>query len=338
MAQPFDTGNLELSGEPVPIADPIDVSQNGLGHFSASENGVLAYTSGGAVGDSQLTWFDRSGKKLGTVGAPGSLGTFSLSRDDSAVVYARVNAGRSDLWLHDLIHNSADTPLTFTGSNLFPVFSADNSQIFFESNRDGDYKVYRKALNGTGTDNEKVIDATHKWPTDASTQYLFTNSSPDEENGGHIWVRPLSDDSKPFQYVRTESTETLPRISPGGNWLAYQSNISGKSQVYVASFPKPDKKWTITNDGGRAPVWSRDGSELYYYGSDNQIMAVEVTPGKQFPFGTPKALFPVRFSRATTVRFEVNKDGNFLVRALLEQPVSAPITVVLNWPETLKKK
>jgi Tol biopolymer transport system component len=336
MAQPFDTGNLELRGDAVPIGgDQIDVNQSSLGHFSASENGVLAYTSGGAVGDGQLTWFDRFGTKLGTVGPPGSLGAFSLSRDDSAVVYGRTDAaGRFDLWL---MRNSAERRLTFAGNNQWPVFSADASQIFFESNRDGDYKVYQKALDGTGTD--KVIAATHEWPTDASPDFLFTNSSPDEKYGGHIAVHPLSGDSKPFPYVATTKfNETLPRISPDGHLLAYQSDESGQTQVYVVSFPQPDKKWPISNGGGRAPVWGRDErNELYYYGPDNKIMVVEFTPGKHVAFGTPKPLFPVRFS-ANNARFEVSKDGRFLVRALLEEPASASMTVVLNWPEMLKKK
>jgi serine/threonine protein kinase len=338
MAQPFDTGNLELRGDAFPVGDQIDQAQTfaSTAHFSASQNGVLAYTSGGATGDAQLTWLDRNGKKLGTVGAPGYLGSFSLSHDDSRVVYPRgdQSAGRFDLWLNDLVHNS-ETRLTSSGNNNWPVFSADGTQVFFESNRDGDYKIYRKAANGTGTD--EVIDATHKWPTDASPQYLFTNSSPDEKSGGHMWVRPLSGDRKPIPYAPTEFNETLPRISPDGSWLAYQSDISKRPEVYVLSFPQLGGKWTVSTSGGRAPVWSRDGRELYYYSRDNKIMAVEVTPGKQFQFGIPKALFPVRFS-VGSARFEVSRDGRFLVPAAVEQDASAPMTVVLNWPEMLKKK
>jgi serine/threonine-protein kinase len=339
MAQPFDTGNLELRGDAVPIPiDQIDVSQGTMGHFSASENGVLAYTSGGAVGDGQLTWLDHSGKKLGTVGPPGSLGAFSLSRDDSAVVYARVDAaGRSDLWSRSLVSNSGEHRLTFTGNNQWPVFSADASQLFFESDRDGDYKVYRTAANGTGSD-EVIIDPRHQFPTDASPDFLFTNSSPDERDGGHIWVHPLSGNSKPTDYVppTQKFNETNPRISPNGNFLAYQSTESGQPEVYVVSFPHPDKKWTISNGGGRAPVWSRAGTELYHYSRDNKIMAVEFTPGKQ-TFGVREPLFPVRFS-GSIARFEVSREGRFLVRALLEQQASASMTVVLNWPEMLKKK
>jgi serine/threonine protein kinase len=339
MAQPFDARNLELRGDAFLVGDQVDQAQTfaATAHFSASQNGVLAYTSGGSTGDTQLTWFDRDGKKLGTVGVPGYVGAFSLSRDDSTVVYPRadLSVGRFDLWVHDLMHKS-ETRLTFTGNNNWPVFSADGTQVFFESNRDGDYKIYRKAANATGT--YEVIDPTHKWPTDASTQYLFTNSSPDEKNGGHIWVRPLSGDSKPSPYAPTEVDERLPRISPDGNWLAYQSNISKRPEVYVVSFPQPDRKFTVSTSGGSAPVWSRDGRELYYYSRDNnKIMAVEITPGKQFQFGIPKALFPVRFS-AGTGRFEVSKDGHFLVPAAVEQDPSAPMTVVLNWPEMLKKK
>jgi serine/threonine protein kinase len=338
MAQPFDAGKLESTGDPVPLAGAIDRARTGpeIGHFSASANGVLAYTSGGAVGDGQLTWFDRNGNKLGTVGAPGYLREFSLSPDSSAVVLVRedLQTLRSDLWVHDLTHDS-EFRLTSSGFNLYPVFSADGRQVFFEGNRDGDYKVYRKAANGTGQ--EELVEATHMWPSDASRDYLFTNTFPDEKNGGDIWVLPFTGGRKPFAYVHTEFNETFPRISPDGRWLAYQSSESKRREIYVVSFPQPGGKWPVSNGGGRAPVWSRDGRELYYYSADNKIMAVEVKPGDQFQFGVPKALFTVRFS-FDAGRFEVNKDGRFLLPALVEQDASAPITVVLNWPELLKKK
>jgi Tol biopolymer transport system component len=237
--------------------------------------------------------------------------------------------------VHDLVHN-AESPLTSGGASLYPVYSADGTHIFFEGDRDGDYKVYRKAANGTGP--EELASATHMRPMDASRDYLFTTSS-EEKTRGQILVLPLSGDRKPFPYIATaDFTETLPRISPGdGRWLAYQSNESNGAGVYVVSFPKPGEKWRISN--GTSPAWSRDGRELYYYSpSDNRVMAVEIRPGKQFQFGLPKPLFAVHLS-TNTPRIEVSQDGRFLLPALVEQQdTSMLMRVVLNWPEMLKKK
>jgi Tol biopolymer transport system component len=341
MAQPFDAGKLELRGDAFPVGDQIDANEDLAGHFSASQNGLLAYTSSNATGEAQLTWFDRNGQKLSTVGASGNLQEFSLSRDDSAVVFTRLGQdGLSNLFRHDLVHHS-ESRLTTIGTNRFPVFSADSRYVFFASNHDGEFKVYRMATNGTGHD--EVIDATPKRPGDASSEYLFTVRRTAEKNDDDIWVQPLSREGKPFAYVQTVFDELFPRISPDSSWLAYQSNesVSKGPEVYVVrvSFPHPDGKWPISVGGGRFPVWSRHGSELYYYGSDNKIWAVEIKPpkGNQFQWGNPKALFPVRLAK--NVPFEVSNDGHFLVLASNEQEASAPMmTVVLNWPEMLKKK
>jgi serine/threonine protein kinase len=339
MAQSFDAGSLELRGDAVSVADQIDVGRlsTALGHFSASQNGVLAYTSGSATGDGQLTWFDPSGIKLGTVGPPGYLREFSLAPNDSEVVFARADQGnvRFDLWIHNLLRHT-ESRLTSTGTNVYPVFSADGTHVFFESNRDGDYKVYRTAVHETSS--AEVIDATPKFPADASPDYLFTNSSRGENNGD-IWIQPLSG-GKPSPYIKTAFNDANPRISPDGRWLAYQSNESTRYEVYVVGFPRQGEKWTVSTNGGSAPVWSRKGDELYYYEDiDNKIVAVEIKPpkGNQFQFGTPKALFTARVGGPNS-RFEVSTDGRFLVRALVDNEASPPITVVLNWPEMLKKK
>lgn len=102
------------------------------------------------------------------------------------------------------------------------------------------------------------------------------------------------------------------------------------------SFPEKNGKWQISTDSGTMPVWSHDGRELFYYGADNKIMAVEIKPGPQFQAGVPRALFEARLSRRNN-SFEVSKDGRFLLPLLTEQNSSAPMTVVINWPELLKK-
>jgi eukaryotic-like serine/threonine-protein kinase len=169
----------------------------------------------------------------------------------------------------------------------------------------------------------------------------MTTSGNTPKTGLDIWVLPLFGDRKAFPYVQTEFQENHPRLSPDRRWLAYKSNESKRSEIYVVSFPQPGEKWQISTDGGQAPVWSPDGRELYYNSLDNKIMAVEIKPfppgNRQSQFGVPRALFEVRMLTNDS-GFDVSKDGRFLLPALVEQSVSPPMTVVLNWPEMLKKR
>jgi Tol biopolymer transport system component len=343
MAQPFSTSKLATTGDAVPVAEQVDVVTSGgaaLGHFSASQNGVLMYTSsGGRGGNVQLTWFDRTGKKLYTAGAPGNLQWFSISPDGASIAVTRQDpqTGKYDIWTRDLMHQS-ESRLTFMGNNRFPVWSADGTHIFFWSDRDGALKTYQKAANGTGQ--VELVDAANRLLVDASRDghYLFTitpNNNP--KTGNDIWVHPLFGDRKQFPYVATEFQEVWPRLSPDGHWLAYQSNESQQFQIYVVSFPQPGGKWQISATGGTDPVWSHDGRELYYYSADNKIMAVNIKPGPQFQFGEPKGLFEANIS-TNNISFDVSKDGRFLLPVLgTEQAATVPMTVVLNWQAGLKK-
>src|SRR5262249_54518481 len=159
MAQPFDTGKLETIGGAVPLAEQVDANTAGvgivLGYFSASQNGVLVYTSGRALAGVQLTWFNGAGRKLETVGAPGQFGAFSLSPDGTRVAFMRRDpqVGRFDLWTRDLARG-VESRLTSNGVGSGPVWSADGTHIFYASR--GFDTIYQKAANNSGA--EEVVD------------------------------------------------------------------------------------------------------------------------------------------------------------------------------------
>lgn len=248
--------------------------------------------------------------------------------------------GRYDLWTLDLARGT-ESRLTSSGIGSGPVWSADGTHIFYGS-RPFD-KIYLKAANNTGT--EEVVDVAAMLPMNASRdgRYLFMTAPPaTRKTGSDIWVLPLFGDRKPFPYLQTEFQENQPGLSPDGRWLAYRSNESKRNEIYVVNFPQPAGKWQISTNGGLEPVWSRDGRELYYYGPDNKIMAVSIKPSvpgdPQLQFGVPRALFEVRISTTPdNTNFDVSKDGRFLLPVLEERPASTPMTVMLNWPELLKK-
>ena len=343
MAQPFDTKRLELAGEPVPVAEQVGNSNGVHGFFAASANGVLAYRSGGASVGAQLTWLDRQGKALGTVGEPGFLQGPAISPDGKTVVVARrdLQSGLFDLWLQDLGRGTASRFTFHPTSNAAQVWSPDGGQVAFSSNHESFPGVYRKAVSGVGREEFMDKDARLKVPRDWSRdgRYLIEEVL-DPKTKSDVWVLPLFGDRKPFPYLQTEFNERNPKLSPNGRWLAYASDETKRNDVYVESFPTATGKWQVSTKGGDFPVWSRDGRELFFIGGDGNMTAVEVTggAGAKFEAGAPQPLFQMRLGNdAATRRFDVSKEGRFLIPAAAVQAASAPIAVVVNWTAGLKK-
>jgi len=344
MAQPFDAAKLQTTGDPLPIAEQVDYRSGGFtySYFAASQNGVLAYASGGYGGNLQITWFDRTGKSAGTVGKPVDIQWASLSPDGKSVVTDRAasaGSGDRDIWLYDLARGT-EQRITFAGNNIFPIWSPDGARIAFLATRDGSGKLLAKAANGTG--GEEILDAANRAPMDWSRdgRYLTSvtmNSNP--KTGNDIWMLPLKDsrgDRKPAPVFQTDFQESYNKISPDGRWLAYQSDESKRPEIYVVGFPGLNGKWQVSVDGGRIPVWSRDGKELYFLSANNKLMAVEIKPGAQFQAGVPKPLFDVQLGPSSP-NFAVSADGRFLIATPVEQGAAVPMTVVLNWQAALKK-
>jgi serine/threonine protein kinase/WD40 repeat protein len=343
MAQRFDTKRLELVGDATPITE--GVLRGSVSTFSVSATGVLAYMTGLTQGR-QLTWFDRSGKALATSGDPGDYNTVSLSPDGNRVAVSRIDAGSTDLWIHEFAQGST-TRLTFDSTNSMAAWSPDGTQIIFSSIRDGAALV-RKASSGAGAEEAilktDVLTFVQDWSSDAHF-LLYSVQAP----GGNfdLWMFPLEGDRKPQKYLATEFNESQARFSPDGRYVAYSSNNSGRNEIYVQPFPNAaEGKWVVSVEGGSAPRWRRDGKELFYISTDSKLVAVEVSTDPVFTKkGVPKALFsvPIYGGGGTTnvIRYDVSPDGQkFLINAERSPANSAdvnPITVILNWPALLKR-
>jgi hypothetical protein len=143
-------------------------------------------------------------------------------------------------------------------------------------------------------------------------------------------------------FLQTPFNEVGGRFSPDGRWIAYQSNESGRNEVYVAPFPGPGGKWQLSTAGGAFPRWRRDGRELYYLAPDNKLMTALVSgEGSAFQVGVVRALFETRPRSGVNLNayaYDVSADGQrFLVNTLMQEATSAPITIVVNWTAGLKK-
>jgi Tol biopolymer transport system component len=342
MAQPFDAGKLQTTGDAVPVAEHIGYTAIDVrAFFSSSQNGVLVYHSSGGLGaaiNSQLTWFDRSGKVTGTIGAPGGLIGAAISANGNSVGTSRLDpqTGVFDIWLYDLTRGTNSRFTSGSPLNVYPVWSPDSSQIAFF---DGAF-VNQKTTNGAGQneilDRSTRLKAPVDWSKDG--RYIIEDAIADSKTGTDIWVLPLFGDKKPFPYLQTDANESQAKLSPNGQWLAYQSDESKRNEIYVTTFPQPGGKWQISTNGGSFPVWGRDGKELFYVSADGKMMAVEVKAGPKFDAGVPKPLFDVRTDLTTFgAGYDVGKDGRFLIPVPVEQSGATPITVVVNWQAGLRK-
>jgi Tol biopolymer transport system component len=349
MAQPFDADKLELYGEPLPVAQEVllagEDGPTGYGSFSVSENGVLAFRAG-ASETLQPTWFDRSGKRLGLALPPGFYSEPSFSPDEKRVALAHRDSesGSQNIWLFDLARSTLRR-LTFQSQDEgTPVWSPDGSSIVFSSSRGRVKDLFLKPLSGTGTEELLVQSDVSKFPDDWSRDGRFIlYDSFNASTRGDIWVlsSPLGD-KKPSPYLQTPFSETHAQFSPDGRWVAYVSDESGKSEVYVQSYPISGAKWLVSTKGGDQPIWRRDGKELFYLAADKKLTAVTVKTGAMFEAGTPSPLFDVRVvSKSLTDdrnQYIVTADGRrFLVLSISDDSVGQPLTVVLNWTAELKR-
>jgi eukaryotic-like serine/threonine-protein kinase len=350
MAQPFDADRLQTTGDAFPIAEQIqyDGSFN-RANFSISENGILAYQSGFAVGGRMLTWYDRTGKKLGVVGKLGEYFTPRLSPDGKrlAVDLYDPQSRNIDVWLCD-IGRDVWTRFTFDlAIDRWPVWSQDGSRIFFSSNRkNGHYDIYQRSSGGAGNDELALSSGQDKVPTNVSAdgKFLAYYTTGSTKTQSDLWVLPLSSqgaggDRQPIQFLQTEFTEQAGVFSPDGRWLAYVSNESSKSHVYVRPFPGPGGKYQVSTVSGARPRWRKDGKEIFYLADDNKLMAAEVkSSGASFEVGVVHALFethPYQLGQA----YDCTADGQrFLVNTIAGEETSSPVTLVVNWNVDLKKK
>jgi Tol biopolymer transport system component len=341
MAQPFDPQRLALAGDPVPIAEQIQLIGVGLlGVFSASANGLLVYQTGtGAVG-SRLAWYDRAGKQVASVGDVASYGDLELASDSKHASVSLPMTGARDIWLFDL-ERGLRTRFTFdSAAELESIWSPDGSHVVFNSTRTGFYDLYQKPATGAGADEILFEDKTNKYPLSWSPDgrwILFRAVS--GPTGNDLFVLPLTSDKKPIPFLNTQFNEIFGQFSPDGRWIAYSSNESGRNEVYVASFPGPGGKWQVSTAGGEYPRWRRDGAELFFFSTDYKLMAAAVNArGSDFQVGAVDPLFQARPVIGFRYPYGVSPDGQrFLINTLPERSASPPLTAVLNWTAGLPK-
>jgi hypothetical protein len=331
-AQRFNVSTGQLSGDPVTLARPVGIdSYTRFGSFSVSPTGTVAWRSS-AGGSRQLLWFNRAGRNLGALGAAddSSLVYPEISPDGKRVAVARGLNGSRDIWIQESTRASR---FTFDpADDAFPIWSPDGSRVVFMSRHPGIGDLYQKPADGSGSDQLLLQSEESKVPCSWSPdgRFILYMST---QNNFDLMILPLFGDRKPYPFLSTPFTETQGVFSPDGKWVAYQSNEAGRFEIYVRPFPGPGGQWQISTGGGTSPRWRSDGKELYYLTPDNKLMSAAATAqGGTFQPGTPEVLFQTHAARTTNKpQYDVSRDGRFLIDSELEDAVTEPIHLLLNW-------
>ncbi|MGQ0732964.1 MAG: TolB family protein, partial [Acidobacteriota bacterium] len=346
-AQAFDGTRLQVSGDPFAVVDGIafDVGVN-IPAVSASSTGSVALRTGGASGQRRLIWFDRSGRAMGAVGDPDITALLNpeISPDGRWVAVNRTVEALQDIWL---IETDRGVPrrITFAPvSDQIPVWSPDGERIYFGANRKAAYDLYEKDVTGPAPDRPLFESDENKFPMSVSPDgryLLFRNTAPN--TNWDLWVLPLkaSDPSarRPYAVVQGAFQEMMGEFSPDSRWLAFQSNESGRHEVFIQGFPDARARVQVSTHGGAQPRWRRDGREIFYVALDGRLMAVPlaIDDTHQLRPGTPSALFMTRMPGGAVPapqkqQYAVAPDGQrFLVNTLPEEAFELPITLILNW-------
>ena len=333
-AQKFDPSALELSGEPVAIADDVQyVQSTAQAIFTVSSNGVLAYQSGAAEASTRLAWVDRSGKTISTIGAPGNYGVFRLSPDATRVAMSAIDPrqGTEDIWIYDLARDLASRVTFGPTWNSVPMWSNDGREIFFRTARTGPVDIYRKSGDGTGPERPLVHSEPIKFIGDSSPdgRWLMYYAL-DSRKKTRFDIRLLSlRDGHDEPFLQTEFNEGEPAFSPDGRWVAYVSDETGRNEVYLTTFPASQRKVRVSTGGGETPRWRRDGKELFYLSTDLTLHSVAVSEDART--SAPKALFKLRPSGSGALYDVAPKGDRFLVGLPASETSTSTISLVVNW-------
>ncbi len=282
MAQAFDPAAFRLSGDPAPLAETF-TGLIPIVNASVSANGILAYDTTGAK--NQLIWTDRRGQRLQPIGEPGIYGPAPISSDGHSVVAQKFEpGGATSLWIIDADRGLSRRLTSDARQHDYPIWSPDGRTVVFSDTRD----LFRMAVTGIG-EQALVLSGTNvrvvtDWSRDGSTIFYYETSPTTKTDVGMLAVTAagkMKDTAKPRLYLSTPAQETWARFSPElkPRWAAYQSDESGKDEVYIDTYPERSGAVQVSTGGGSYPQWgllSGDRSELFFVSGDSWLMAADL--------------------------------------------------------------
>ena len=344
-AVPFDLDELEVTGGAVALVDGVSrAAQTASANYGISRDGSLVYLTGPAsLTATSMRWVDREGNVESVGGEARNYVYPKISPDGNRVAIDVRDPQADDIVVWDFTRATLTRLTTTEESELYPVWTPDSERIAYGK----PIGVFWKAADGSGVE-ERISER-------AALPYFFTLSGRElivraVDANGTLGIGMISTDgSEDIEWLLdSEFDEINAELSPDGHWMAYQSNESGRDEIYVRPFPNvDDERRPVSNAGGTAPVWAKDGEELFYFETEplvRRLMAVPVQTGSTVTFGSPDALFEFSYVQGPPGRsYDVSSDGQrFLIVGLVtegsEDTPSSRIVTVLNWFEELKQR
>jgi serine/threonine protein kinase/Tol biopolymer transport system component len=344
-AQPFDAKRLRLTGDPAPLDDePASVLEPVWSYTagrptSISSSGSLAYFSAPSTKTTAI-WLDATGKTTGTLNVPpGYYDTVSISPDGTHAVLVRsTSPSESNLWLVDLARGGASPLSTGRGRNDSPIWSPDGTRVVFAADRDGPMDFFIKNVVDASAEqpfyrSDVLFKSPTVWSSDG--QWIVAELL-DRGTAQDIWLLPTTGGKEPKPFVRGPASERGLATSPDGHWMAYDSNETGRFQLYVQAFPEPGHKIQVSEEGASRAWWTRDGRQIVF--ADDKLQSVwraDIESGATLRVGAPRQVATLP-PNVTAV--DAMPDGQRFLAIVPERAGPGSVTVVRNWRAALEKK
>ncbi|MBI3050026.1 MAG: serine/threonine-protein kinase [Acidobacteria bacterium] len=355
LAVPFDVERLVATGGPVPVLEDIldTISFGGVGaglgvvgaaQFSTSLDGLLAYVPRRVAVTRTLVWVDRQGREEVVAGAPDRAYVYPVISPDGARVALDLRDQERDIWVWDFARATLTRVTADPAADIGPRWTPDGRRIVFSSDRGGQLNLFWQAADGTGAAEQLSKSPNFEAPADFSPDgaHLFIHI---QEPSGEYDLGVLSLQGERRSQLLTDTdgfNEHNAAVSPDGAWIAYQSNESGRSEVYLSPFPRfTSARHLISTGGGTRPAWARSGRELFYLTESGTLMAVPIQTTPALTVGKPAALFEGPYFRSLNGRtYDVSPDGQrFLMIKEADATAGAVPQIVLveNWLDELTR-
>ena len=346
-AVPFDLRRLDLVGTPAQVLEGVATTLTGAADAAVATNGTLVYLPGvgGFSLQQTVVSIDRQGRVSALPNLPAdSYRDVRVSPDGARLALAT----QDDVWIYDRARATFSRLTTHPASDTRPLWTPDGHRIVFRSTRAGYPELFWRPADGTGSDEPLLTRAKDSidlradgWSADGK-QLLFTEVPSTFQ--GAIAQIAIDRPSEQKNLVKSEFYNSFPAVSPNGRWMAYESNVSGQYEIYVQQYPELGRRELISTGGGRLPVWSPDGKELFFSSLDNrQMLTVPMQTGPTLGAGRSQVLFDVVMQppNGGSRRYDVAPDGRFLMiqssQAESGGATASNLILVQNWTEELKR-
>src|SRR5579864_1182861 len=356
MARPFDAVKLDFTGDAVAVADGLQYDTLfSESVFSVSDTGALVYQTGNASTSRALKLFDANGKQVGDLGGGGPAPYFDpeFSPEGKRLAYHAIDpqTGKADIWVQDIASGNRIRLTVDPLRSLHPVWSRDGTQIAYISVRSGRPVVYVKSANGMAAE-QKVWDPSlalgaHAWTSSVrvddwtlDSKGLILQAASTATGKVRLVLLRLDEKAEPKALIEAQDANlTGAQLSPNGRWMAYESDDSGKDEVYVSPFPKAEGRLQVSVAGGIQPRWSKDGKQLFYLADDGELIAATLNEVQGvLQAASLRRLFQTNAISRTNDTYDVFPDGKrFMLDVAATGETPRPLSLIENWTAALKK-